>query len=140
MACVITTTKNNNNNNNGTIVDLLKRIDQMQKEAVNLDLAGNCNSCIFAPVYNTKPISIYTCNGLLSVNTTPVTGAVAVNVFRVEQVNNDDTVVLRLITVADDTLTCTLNTITLKISCICAVQCFDSITCTLCNQVTPVAG
>lgn len=128
MACVVTTTPKNN----GTILDILKRIDRMQKDAVNQDLAGNCNTCIFSPVYNTKPISVYTCNGLLTVNTT-ATDATTANVFRVEAVN-DETVVLRLITVAGEELTCTNNTITIKVSCICGIQCFDSITCTLCNQ------
>lgn len=130
MACVVTTPKTINNN---TILDLLKRIDRMQKEAVNLDAIGNCNTCVFAPVYNTKPISIYTCNGLLTVNTTALDTATT-NLFRIENINNDETVVLRLIIVDGETLTCTNNTITIKVSCICGIQCFDSITCTLCNQ------
>lgn len=133
MACVVTT---NRNANTGTILDILKRIDKMQKDAVNLDAQGNCNTCIFAPVFNTKPISIYTCNGLLEVNATALEDTQTVNVFRIEDIHNDETVVLRLITVTDGALTCTFNTITMKISCICAIQCFDSITCTLCNQVT----
>lgn len=131
MACVVTTPKTTNNNN--SILDLLKRIDRMQKDAVNLDALGNCNTCIFAPVYNTKPISIYTCNGLLTVNTTAL-DTTTTNLFRIENINNDETVVLRLIVVDGDALTCTNNTITIKISCICGIQCFDSITCTLCNQ------
>lgn len=136
MACLVNQTTNNNTNNfNGTILGLLKRIDKMQKEAVGLDQAGSCNTCIFAPAFNTKPIAVYTCNGLLTVNTTPLAEAEAVNVFRVENILNDETVVLRLITVIDDVYTCTLNTITMKISCICAIQCFDSINCTLCNQI-----
>ena len=130
MACVVTTPKTINNN---TILDLLKRIDRMQKEAVNLDAIGNCNTCVFAPVYNTKPISIYTCNGLLTVKTTALDTATT-NLFRIENINNDETVVLRLIIVDGETLTCTNNTITIKVSCICGIQCFDSITCTLCNQ------
>ena len=130
MACVVTTPKTINNN---TILDLLKRIDRMQKEAVNSDAIGNCNTCVFAPVYNTKPISIYTCNGLLTVNTTALDTATT-NLFRIENINNDETVVLRLIIVDGETLTCTNNTITIKVSCICGIQCFDSITCTLCNQ------
>ena len=130
MACVTTTPKTTTNN---TVLDLLKRIDRMQKEAVILDAAGNCNTCIFSPVYNTKPISIYTCNGLLTVNTTAA-GTETTNLFRVENVNNEETVLLRLILVDGETLTCTNNTITIKVSCICGIQCFDSITCTLCNQ------
>ena len=131
MACVVTTTPKNNNG--GTILDILKRIDRMQKEAVNQDIAGNCNTCIFSPVYNTKPVSLYTCNGLLNVNTT-ADATETTNLFRIENINNDETVVLRLITNVDGVLTCTNNTITIKVSCICGIQCFDSITCTLCNQ------
>ena len=130
MACVITQTTTNK----GTILDLLKRIDKMQKEAIQLINENSCNTCIFSPMFNTKPIAVYTCNGRLEVPTT-LDGATTANFFRVENVNGDDTVVLRLLTLDGTTLTCTPNTITIKVSCICGIQCFDSINCTLCGDV-----
>ena len=127
MACIdITNTTINNNNNN--IADLLKRIDKMQKEAVTSNAIGNCDSCFIAPIYNTKPVAIYLCNEALTVpvgNTTEFA-----NRFRIEEVRGD-VVVLRLLTTAEGELTCTTYTITVRINCICCVQCFDPITCVI---------
>jgi hypothetical protein len=109
-------------------------IDKMQKEAIQLINENSCNTCIFSPMFNTKPIAVYTCNGRLAVPTT-LDGETTANFFRVENINGDDTVVLRLLTLEDGALTCTPNTITIKISCICGIQCFDSINCTLCGDV-----
>ena len=104
MACFgngVTTTStstNISNANNGTIAQLLKRIDQLQKEAIIANA----------------------------------------NLFRVEEVRNDETVVLRLLTEDDATgeITCTTYTIVVRISCIGVVQCFDPINCdTLCSQL-----
>lgn len=130
MACVITQTTTNR----GTILDLLKRIDKMQKEAIQLINENSCNTCIFSPMFNTKPIAVYTCNGRLEVPTT-LDGTTTANFFRVENVNGEDTVVLRLLTLEEGVLTCTPNTITIKVSCICGIQCFDSINCTLCGDI-----
>lgn len=130
MACVITQTTTNR----GTILDLLKRIDKMQKEAIQLINENSCNTCIFSPMFNTKPIAVYTCNGRLEVPTT-LDGTTTANFFRVENVNGEDTVVLRLLALEEGVLTCTPNTITIKVSCICGIQCFDSINCTLCGDV-----
>lgn len=132
MACVKTTTQNQFALP-GTIKELLVRIDNMQKEAVTLATTNGCNTCAFVPAYNTKPIAIYTCNGFLTVRTTPG-GTETATYFRVENVNNDETVVLRLLTEADGVFTCTTNTITFKISCICGIQCFGSINCQLCGE------
>lgn len=130
MACVITQTTTNR----GTILDLLKRIDKMQKEAIQLINENSCNTCIFSPMFNTKPIAVYTCNGRLEVPTT-LDGTTTANFFRVENVNGEDTVVLRLLALEEGVLTCTPNTITIKVSCICGIQCFDSINCTLCGDI-----
>ena len=124
MACVITQTQTNK----GTILDLLKRIDKMQKEAVQLINENSCNTCIFSPMFNTKPIAVYTCNGRLEVPTT-IDGATLANFFRVENINGDETVVLRLLTVVDGVITCTGYTIVMDINCICYVQCFEPINC-----------
>ena len=42
----LATNTNMNNNTNGSIVDLLKRIDKMQKDAITANAVGSCNTCI----------------------------------------------------------------------------------------------
>ena len=114
--------------NNGSIAELLKRIDKMQKDAIAANAVGTCNTCVIAPVFNTKPIAVYLCNEALTVpigNTTEFS-----NRFRVEEVKGD-VVILRLLTSVNDELTCTTYTITVRINCICCVQCFDPITCVI---------
>ena len=133
MACCNSTvTTSTNNNNINTIAGLLKRIDQMQKDALVSNANALCESCLMSAMYNTKPLSVYVNNTLFEANiglTEETT-----QYFRVEEVRGNDTVVLRLLVLEDGALTCTNNTITIKVSCICGIQCFDSITCTLCNQ------
>ena len=141
MACFgngVTTTStstNISNANNGTIAQLLKRIDQLQKEAI---IANATNQCMISSMFNTKPIAIYICcNGTRFEAAVGTTGETA-NLFRVEEVRNDETVVLRLLTEDDATgeITCTTYTIVVRISCIGVVQCFDPINCdTLCSQL-----
>ncbi len=140
MACFsnTATTTTNNNNNNGTIAQLLKRIDQLQKEAIIANATNQCDNCMISAMYNTKPIAIYICcNGTRFTAPVGTTGTEA-NLFRVEEVRNDETVVLRLLAQADgsDEITCTTYTIVVRISCIGAVQCFEPINCeTLCSQL-----
>lgn len=138
MACCVTgtTTNTNTTNNNGTIAQLLKRIDQLQKEAIIANATNQCDNCMISAMYNTKPIAIYFCNNGTRFEVTA--NDVTANLFRVEEVRNDETVVLRLL-VADEAtgeVTCTTFTVVVRISCIGAVQCFDPINCeTLCNQL-----
>lgn len=143
MACCINGTAITNTNtttvtNNGTIAQLLKKIDQMQKDAIIANTVNQCDNCMISAMYNTKPIALYYCNtGTRCEITVPNTTTVA-NLFRVEEVRNDETVVLRLL-VEDTTtneVTCTTYTFVIRISCIGAVQCFDPINCeTLCSQL-----
>lgn len=123
MACL--EFANTQTNKGDNITDALRRIDKMQKDAINANRAGTCNSCVIAPLYNTIPIAIYLCNNVLTATTQDATEA---NRFRVEEVKND-VVILRLLTVNGTELTCTTNTLTCKIGCICCIQCFDPITC-----------
>lgn len=128
MACLEIASTTSNNNNNGSIAELLRRIDKMQKDAIAANAIGTCNTCVIAPVFNTKPIAIYLCNEALTVpigNTTEFS-----NRFRVEEVKGD-IVVLRLLSVVNEELTCTTYTVTVRINCICCVQCFDPITCVI---------
>lgn len=140
MACCFSTTSTNTttNNNNGTIAQLLKRIDQMQKEAVIANATNQCDNCMMSAMYNTKPIAIYICcNGTRFTAPAGTTGAEA-TLFRVEDVRGDETVVLRLLVQDEGTgeITCTTYTIVVRISCIGAVQCFEPINCeTLCSQI-----
>ena len=100
----------------------------MQKDAIAANAIGTCNTCVIAPVFNTKPIAVYLCNEALTVpigNTTEFS-----NRFRVEEVKGD-IVVLRLLSVVNEELTCTTYTVTVRINCICCVQCFDPITCVI---------
>ena len=144
MACFgngVTTTStstNISNANNGTIAQLLIRIDQLQKEAIIANATNQCDNCMISSMFNTKPIAIYICcNGTRFEAAVGTTGETA-NLFRVEEVRNDETVVLRLLTEDDATgeITCTTYTIVVRISCIGVVQCFDPINCdTLCSQL-----
>ena len=116
MACLEIASTTSNNNNNGSIAELLRRIDKMQKDAIAANAIGTCNTCVIAPVFNTKPIAVYLCNEALTVpigNTTEFS-----NRFRVEEVKGD-IVVLRLLSVVNDELTCTTYTVTVRINCIC---------------------
>ena len=138
MACLVTgTTTVNTNATNGSIAALLSKIDQMQKEAIIAHATNQCDNCMMSAMYNTKPIALYLCNTgtrfEAEVNNTDTT----CDLFRVEEVRNNETVVLRLLVENAETgeVTCTTYTIVVRIACIGAVQCFDPINCeTLCSQ------
>lgn len=133
MACfsngcnqTVTTTRTTTNDN--TIAGLLKHIDQMQRNAIANNNLNRCDNCIINTMYNTKPIAIYLCGGTrLAIED----GENTANLFRVEEVRGNDTVVLRLLETVDGNITCTLRTCVMNIDCICIVQCFDPINCTV---------
>lgn len=129
MGCYVYGNTNNNNNTNvNTIAGLLQKIDRMQRNAVISNETDECETCLLSSMYNTKPIAVYTCNG----RATATLGAASTetaDLFRVEAVRGNDTVVLRLLTVTDGVTTCTAYTIVMKIDCICYLQCFDPINC-----------
>ena len=130
MACTqnVTTTTTNNIN---TIAGLLKKIEQMQKDALNTNTNAMCQSCLMGAMYNTKPISLYVRGELFNVNVglTQTT----TQYFRVEEVRGNDTVVLRLLVLDEGVLTCTNYTVVVSINCICCIQCFDPINCNFTN-------
>ena len=78
-------------------------------------------------MYNTKPINIY-CGCQLF---TATVGTTVYNLFRVEEVRGNDTVVLRLLEETDGVITCTTFTIVVRIDMIFAVQCNAPINCTI---------
>lgn len=120
-------TRKANNNNAYTIGDILKRLDKMQKDALITSAADTCENCMLTAMYNTKPISLCT-------NCRQITAPIGVdgtetNLFRVEAVRDDETVVLRLLQNNNGTIVCTSYTIIVRIACICCIQCFDPINC-----------
>ena len=127
MACG-NNTQNINNNvlPKNTIYDLLKRIDQMQKEVIINNLRNSCENCMLGSLNNTKPISIYGQCGIFSA-TIDAANTTSTTLFRVEEVN-DETVVLRLLQNTDGVITCTDLTIVYNINCICAIQCIGDTT------------
>ena len=134
MACgtntcnmVTTNTNTRNTTNENTIASLLKRIDTLQRNAITNNALGACDNCFVNAMYNTKPINIY-CGCALF---TATVDGVGYTIFRVEEVRGNDTVVLRLLEEVDGVITCTTNTIVVKIDCIFAVQCNAPINCTL---------
>lgn len=121
-------------NNATTIVDLLKKIDKMQKNAVIANETDICENCMLSSMYNTKPIALTLCSGQL----TALLGSsgTTTNLFRIEAVRGNDTVVLRLLETVEGVITCTTYTVIVKIDCICCIQCFDPINCeTTCYPV-----
>lgn len=129
MAC--SQTMNQVQPNVNTIVNLLKRIDQMQKEALISNANALCESCLMNAMYNTKPISIYINNQLFEVNVGLTSETTSY--FRVEEVRGNDTVVLRLLVLDNGILTCTNYTVVVSINCICCLQCFSPINCNFSN-------
>ena len=134
MACLEVRTTTNNNPTN-TICDLLKKIDQLQKEAILNNAAGACNTCLLTSMFNTKPVALYTCNGPLELPLTiPGTDTQTTRLFRIEDVRNCETLTLRLLVNDGTTVECTGQTAVVSLSCICGLQCFDPINCDLtCN-------
>ena len=133
MACTQNngTTTTTTNINMNSVCAILKRIEQMQKNAIATNLGANCESCLMGSMFNTKPISInlrgnqFFANIGLTDETT--------RYFRVEEVRGNEIVVLRLLVLEDGALTCTNNTITVCINCICSIQCYDAINCNFAN-------
>lgn len=130
MACSQTIVNTNSNNVN-TIAGLLKRIDQMQKDALVSNANALCESCLMNAMYNTKPVSIYVNNTLFYANLGLTTDNTPY--FRVEEVRGSDTVVLRLLVLENGVLTCTNYTVVVGINCICCLQCFNPINCNFSN-------
>lgn len=139
MACYVTGTQTTTTTtNNNTIAQLLKKIDQLQKEAILTNATNQCDNCMMSAMYNTKPIAVYFCPSATRLEVAVGNTDATSNLFRIEEVRGDETVVLRLLTEDETTaeITCTTFTIVVRISCIGVVQCFDPINCeTLCSQL-----
>lgn len=135
MACLNTNNTANTNvtvTNNDCMYDTICRIDQMQKAASVQSLCEGCEGSLVSALYNTKPISIYLCSGTLFQVTVPETTELT-TLFRIENVKGE-CVTLRLLVPGDTETTCTNYTVQIRISCICALQCFAPICCEKCPR------
>lgn len=117
------------------IYETVKRIDQIQKEVL---LETNCIGCegtLFSRLYNTKPVSFTLCSGerFSAVTGTEAT-ATTTTYFRIQEIKGNF-VILQLIDYSTDTPTCLNLTTILDLSCVCGMQCYAPILCTLCNEV-----
>ncbi len=132
----VDTSTNNNNNNTDTIAGLLRRIDELQRNAICNNAVTACDNCFVTPMFNTKPINIY-CGCTQFFVTFE---GVEYSLFRVEEVRGNETVVLRLLDTTGEDITCTTETFILRIDCICGIKCNPAINCTLsCFQATTTA-
>lgn len=120
-------TNTENNIRRNCILDILKKIDQSQKEAIiESDFIG-CGGGLITKAFDTKPVVLTLADdakftAYLGVSTTTT------DLFRVEEVNSD-CCVLRALERTGGMIRCTRFTCTLSIGCICGVQCLEPINC-----------
>lgn len=116
------------------IYETVKRIDQIQKEVL---LENNCIGCegtLFSRLYNTKPVSFTLCSGTRFAAATGTEATAATTTyFRIQEVKGNY-VILQLIDYTGDTPTCLNLTTILSLDCVCGMQCYAPILCTLCNE------
>lgn len=116
------------------IVETVRKIDQLQKEVL---LENNCIGCegsLFSRLYNTKPVSFILCGGSrFEAALGTATDAATTTCFRIQEVKGNS-VILQLIDYSGDTPSCTNYTIILDLDCVCGIQCYSPILCTLCNN------
>lgn len=120
------------------IMELLQRIDKMQKEAV-MSEEGSCVTCqnaLFSFTNNTVPLMIgLKCGGNLPANIG--VGTTTTTYFKVEAIRGCRYITLRLLEASDDNeLVATPYTLTIDGQCICYIQCFNPISTTSCSLQT----
>ena len=116
-----------NNTRRNCILDILKKIDQSQKEAVIETEFIGCGGGLITKAFDTKPVVLTLDDdakftAYLGVSTTTT------DLFRVEEVNNE-CVLLRALERTGGMIRCTRFTCTLLIGCICGIQCLEPINC-----------
>lgn len=125
----------NDDENKNYIIEAIKKIDKMQKEIL-LDKCSSCVTCetsLITMAYNTIPITLYNCNGILNVLTYS-TGTETSHLFRVECVRGDRFATLRVLINSNDEIICSDQTVTIDLDCICGIECFEPINCNECAQ------
>lgn len=121
------------------IVEAVKSIDRMQKEASISQISGciTCETAFISTTNNTIPFSLFTSSGtFLAAPTTATDPTTTTQLFRVECIRDNHYATLRLIEYADTTFTCLNQTITVDLECFCGIQCFPAITCPACGSTT----
>lgn len=116
------------------IIEILKKIDKMQKEAIISEEQEciTCQNSLISFANNTIPLIIgLRCGGTLSGNV-GTTGQIAYH-FKVESIRCNRYITLRLLTLDDSTLSATPYTLTIDGECICYIQCLEPISTTPCN-------
>lgn len=116
------------------IRETILKIDKMQKDIL-CDTRYTCISCanaLFQSLYNTIPLSLYTCCG------NPVTGMIGLDgsittYFRVESVRCGQYATIRLLELVDGTLVGTDFTMIIDLDCIGRIQCFTPINVEVCT-------
>lgn len=123
------------NNQDCCIIDVLRIIKALQDEAGQIDnIPNSCgrpflgNVCNDSLCFNTRPITIYTCNGTLlsmpfTLNETESTSSV----FRIEKLNDNCATFMVLAPNPDTSSSipyvATNSFFTMKIDCICILKC-----------------
>ncbi len=116
------------------IFETIKKIDQIQKEALIQEECDNCEGGLMFKLFNTKPVILYLEKGKPFKAEIPGTAEEYTKYFRIQEIKGD-CVVLRLLVHSCDKWICTNFTVTLKIGCICAIQCLPPICCKECRNV-----
>lgn len=116
------------------IIETLKKIDKMQKEAVISEQQEcvTCQNSLITFSNNTIPLLIgLRCGGVLTGNIGTTTNSTSY--FKVESIRCDRYITLRLLSLENETLSATPYTLTIDGECICYIQCFEPISTTPCN-------
>lgn len=114
------------------------KIDKMQKEVVSdTNKCVSCETSLFASMYNTIPVSFYTCCGnqvTANISTTTTTTPY----FRIESIRCNRFVTLNLLQQSSETTTPTLTatnyTMILDLDCVGSMQCYEPINVEICTQ------
>ncbi len=123
------------NNDSCCVAKILKVIEILQKNStVDSCCSEGCDKPFLGPTqintcYNTRPITLYTCNGsLFTVNYTSGGTANTSSVFRVEHVC-DCCAKLRILAfdTTTQTYSATNNFVTVNLKCMCVVSCLSDL-------------
>ncbi|MBR4672518.1 MAG: hypothetical protein IKO78_04870 [Bacilli bacterium] len=118
--------------NNNHLIDVLKLINRLQKEAT-IPTNASCTKPLLGDVnsFNTRPVTFYSCNNsLLTVNYYTDNTLNTSSVFRVEDINNS-CVTVRLLAQEEGAYVATEEFATININCICAIRCLNDINLTI---------
>lgn len=134
MICDKPTSVTVTSQNRNFIYETVKRIDQIQKEVLLENNCVGCEGSLFSRLYNTKPVSFILCSGArFEAQLGPLATDPTTTFFRIQELKGNS-VILLLIDYSGETPTCSSNTIILDLDCVCGIQCYAPITCTLCNE------